>query len=112
MQFELSIINGKTVSDIVCTHRAECIRIVREAYLAHADGQSVNPDSYFLQFPEKPDCRIIALPAYLGKNFDVAGLKWIASYPSNIQRGCPRGSAVRVLNSYETGCPLSRLASR
>src|SRR2546425_4777059 len=58
MHFELSIINGKTVFDIVCAHRSECIQIVREAYLAHADGQSVNPDSYFLQFPEKPDCRI------------------------------------------------------
>src|SRR5258708_10948234 len=38
----------------------ECIRIVREAYLAHADGQSVNPDSYFLKFPDKPDCREIS----------------------------------------------------
>src|SRR5439155_607356 len=111
MHFELAIINGKTVFDIVHAHRSECIRIVREAYLAHADGQSVNPDSYFLQFPDKPDCRIIALPAYLGKNFDVAGLKWIASYPTNIQRGFPRASAVLVLNSYETGYPFAILES-
>src|SRR5438477_5871021 len=111
MHFELAIINGKTVFDIVRAHRSECIEIVREAYLAHADGQSVNPDSYFLQFPDKPDCRIIALPAYLGKNFDVAGLKWIASYPTNIQRGFPRASAVLVLNSYETGYPLAILES-
>src|SRR5256886_17114923 len=111
MQFDLSIINGKTVFDIVRAHRAECIRIVREAYLAHADGQSVNPDSYFLQFPDKPDCRIIALPAYLGKNFGVAGLKWIASYPTNIQRGFPRASAVLVLNSYDTGYPFAILES-
>src|SRR2546428_10200040 len=111
MHFELSIINGKTVFDIVCAHRSECIQIVREAYLAHADGQSVNPDSYFWQFPEKPDCRIIALPGYLGKNFDVAGLKWIASYPANIQRGFPRASAVLVLNSYETGYPFAILES-
>src|SRR6059036_3163291 len=111
MHFELSIINGKTVFDIVRARRSECIQIVREAYLAHADGQSVNPDSYFLQFPDKPDCRIIALPAYLGKNFDVAGLKWIASYPTNIQRVFPRASAVLVLNSYETGYPFAILES-
>src|SRR5216684_7898839 len=111
MHFELSIINGKTVSDIVRANRRECIRIVREAYLAHADGQSVNPDSYFLKFPDKPDCRIIALPAYLGNNFDVAGLKWIASYPANVQRGFPRASAVLVLNSYETGYPFAILES-
>src|SRR5881409_3786033 len=111
MHFELSIINGKTVSDIVRAHRSECIRIVREAYLAHADGQSVNPDSYFLKFPDKPDCRIIALPAYVGNGFDVAGLKWIASYPSNVRRGFPRASAVLVLNSYETRYPLAILES-
>src|SRR5881409_3372279 len=111
MHFELSIINGKTVFDIVRAHRSECVQIVREAYLAHADGQCVNPDSYFLQFPDKPDCRIIALPAYLGKNFDVAGLKWIASYPTNIQRGFPRASAVLVLNSYDTGYPFAILES-
>jgi ornithine cyclodeaminase len=111
MHFELSIINGKTVSDIIRAHWAECIEIVRDAYLAHADGRSVNPDSYFLRFPEKPDCRIIALPAYLGNGFDVAGLKWIASYPANIQRGFPRASAVLVLNRYDTGYPFAILES-
>ena len=111
MHFDLSIINGKTVFDIVRAHRRECIRIVRDAYLAHADGQSVNPDSYFLKFPDKPDCRFIALPAYLGKNFEVAGLKWIASFPANIQRGFPRASAVLVLNDYETGYPFAILES-
>jgi N-[(2S)-2-amino-2-carboxyethyl]-L-glutamate dehydrogenase len=111
VQFELSIINGKTVSDIIRAHRDECVGIVRDAYLAHAHGQSVNPDSYFLKFPDKPDCRIIALPAYLGNGFDVAGLKWIASYPGNIQRGFPRASAVLILNSYDTGYPFAILES-
>ena len=111
MNFEFSVINGKTVFDIVDAHRSECIEIVREAYLAHAEGRSVNPDSYFLRFPGKPDSRIIALPAYLGNGFDVAGLKWIASYPANIQRGFPRASAVLVLNNYDTGYPFAILES-
>src|SRR3989454_634113 len=111
MHFELSIINGKTVFDVIRAHRDECIGIVRDAYLAHDHGQSVNPDSYFLRFPEKPDCRIIALPAYLGDGFHVAGLKWIASYPGNVRRGFPRASAVLVLNNYDTGHPLSLFES-
>jgi 2,3-diaminopropionate biosynthesis protein SbnB len=111
MNFELSIINGKTVFDVVSTHRDACVAIVQNAYLAHANGQSVNPHSYFLKFPEKPDCRIIALPAFLGDGFAVAGLKWIASYPGNVQRGFPRASAVLILNSYETGYPFAILES-
>src|SRR5256885_14787547 len=111
MNFELSIINGKTVFDIIRGHRADCMDVVRDAYLAHARGQSVNPDSYFLRFPEKPDCRIIALPAYLGDGFHVAGLKWIASFPGNVQRGFPRASAVLVLNHCDTGYPFAILES-
>jgi len=111
VHFELSIINGKTVFDLIRAHRDECIGIVRDAYLAHDDGHSVNPDSYFLRFPGKPDCRIIALPAFVGDGFGVAGLKWIASYPANTQRGFPRASAVLVLNDYDTGYPFAILES-
>jgi len=111
MTFELSIINGKTVNDIVRGHRADCIDVVEHAYLAHARGQAINPHSYFLRFPEKPDCRIIALPAFIGDGFAVAGLKWIASYPGNVQKGFPRASAVLILNSYETGYPFAILES-
>ena len=111
MQFALSIINGKTVGDLIGDHRSECIDVVRDAYLAHAGGHSVNPDSYFLRFPDKPDCRIIALPAFLGDGFGVAGLKWIASYPGNVRKGFPRASAVLVLNDYDTGYPFAILES-
>src|SRR5437762_7252175 len=111
MDFQLSIINGKTVNDIVRANRAACVDVVEHAYLAHAKGHAINPHSYFLRFPEKPESRIIALPAFLGDGFAVAGLKWIASYPGNVQRGFPRASAVLVLNSYETGYPFAILES-
>src|SRR5689334_15326874 len=111
MQFEISVINGKTVFEIIHAHRADCIDIVRDAYLAHADGNSVNPDSLFLRLPEKPDSRIIALPAYLGDGFSIAGLKWIASYPGNVRHGFPRASAILVLNNCENGYPFAILES-
>ncbi len=109
MAFEVSIIKGKTVYDLVHTNVRECIEIVRTAYLAHGEGHTVNPDSYFLRFPDNPGARIIALPASLGPEAGVAGIKWIASFPENIQHGFPRASAVLILNDSTTGYPFAIL---
>src|SRR5262249_5573408 len=85
---------------------------VRETYLAHHRGATVNPNSYFLRFPDRPEARIIALPAALqpdGGGEGVAGLKWIGSFPGNLARNIPRASAVLLLNDLETGYPFACL---
>lgn len=107
--FDFSVITGTTARSIIGRTRKEIVEQVRETYLAHEDGHSVNPNSYFLRFPDKPSSRIIALPAYLGGDADVAGIKWISSFPSNIERGIPRASAALLLNDYETGYPFAVL---
>ena len=104
-----SIVGGKSVHAIVFGDIAGCMEVVRAAYLAHGAGRSVNPNSYFLRFPERPTARIIALPAYLGDAFDVAGIKWISSFPENVAKGIPRASAVLVLNDCATGYPFACL---
>lgn len=106
---EFSVISGEVVRRVVSQHRPEIVREVRRTYLVHERGGTVNPDSYFLRFPAKPDSRIIALPAYLGGEHDVAGIKWIASFPANIEHGIPRASAVLLLNDYATGYPFALL---
>lgn len=111
MAFELSIITGRQVHDVVNADVPQCIEVVKAAYLAHGAGETVNPPSHFLRFPDKPSSRIIALPASLGPTAGVAGIKWIASYPENIAHGFPRASAVLVLNDYTTGYPFAVLES-
>lgn len=104
---EFAVIPGKAIQPVIDESRVEIMREVRRAYLNHHSGQTVNPDSYFLRFPEKPEARIIALPAYLGGDYDVAGIKWISSFPKNIERSIPRASAVLILNDYRTGYPIA-----
>jgi ornithine cyclodeaminase len=108
---EFAVISGRDVAGLLDGREKDVVEQVRAAYLTHAAGDSVNPDSYFLRFPEKPEARIIALPAYLGGEVGTAGLKWIASFPGNITSQLPRASAVLVLNDYRTGYPFAVLES-
>lgn len=107
----LRVITAEEVSKQVENDRAGALDAVRRAYLAHHDGRTANPHSSFLRFPDRARDRIIALPAYLGGDQEVAGIKWIASWPGNPERGIPRASAALILNDLATGYPFAVLES-
>ncbi|MDH6438065.1 2,3-diaminopropionate biosynthesis protein SbnB [Streptomyces sp. SAI-144] len=107
--FDFHVVGGTALRALIDVSRPEIVETVRSAYLTHDAGDSVNPNSYFLRFPQKPDARIIALPAHLGGDYGLSGIKWIASYPRNIERNIPRASATLLLNDYETGYPFACL---
>ncbi|MCF5715499.1 2,3-diaminopropionate biosynthesis protein SbnB [Pseudomonas tremae] len=88
--------NPKIIFDLVC-----------RSYLQHADGKTVNPDSYFLRFPDSDKNRIIALPASIESETPVAGIKWVSSFPSNVDKGLDRASAALLINDRVTGYPLA-----
>ncbi len=101
------VVSSPVVAKILDDHRS-VLGLVRETYLAHGAGRTTNPDSYFLRFDDQPADRIIALPARVEtRHGDVAGIKWIASFPGNIVSGLPRASAVLLLNSMVDGYPYA-----
>ncbi|MDH6122943.1 2,3-diaminopropionate biosynthesis protein SbnB [Kitasatospora sp. GAS204A] len=103
------VVDGTLTQEVIAAAPAKILELVRDTYLAHSLGRTVNPNSYFLRFPDKPSCRIIALPAHLGGEQPVSGLKWIASYPPNVEQNLQRASAVLILNDAETGYPFACL---
>lgn len=105
------VVRGTEVAERIDGSREACVRVVRDAYLTHARGESSLPHSSFLRFPERARDRIIALPAYLGGRFGVSGVKWIASFPGNARHGLQRASAVLILNDVDTGIPYACLES-
>ncbi len=106
-----AVIPGAQVQEALEGREKELIDLVQAAYLTHGVGDSVNPPSYFLQFPDRPTSRIIALPASVGGDVRVDGLKWISSFPENVQSDIPRASAVLILNDHDTGYPFACLES-
>ena len=104
--FAFDVIPGTAVRDILAASQADLVPLVAEAYLAHAQGRAHNPPSYFLRFDDRPQDRIIALPADLGDMEGVAGIKWISSWPENVAAGMPRASALLALNRRDTGYPF------
>jgi N-[(2S)-2-amino-2-carboxyethyl]-L-glutamate dehydrogenase len=106
---DILILRGEEVSALLGGQEQSLIKAVRAAYEAHAAGSSSLPHSTFLRFPDDQRNRIIALPAYLGAEFELAGMKWISSFPGNLARELDRASAVVVLNSSQTGKPFAIL---
>jgi len=104
-----AVVPGIQVQRAVRQREKEIVELVEETYRLHSSGDSVNPPSYFLRFPDRPTSRIIALPASIGGDIRVDGLKWISSFPENVDAGIPRASAVLILNDHDTGYPYACL---
>jgi hypothetical protein len=78
------VVPGSTVKSIIDDNIDQVFNAVENAYRLHSSGDAVNPDSHFLRYPNKPNARIIALPAHLGGSVQKSGIKWISSFPGSI----------------------------
>lgn len=84
-------------------------------------GANGNSHGCMVMFPEKspfpempidgPDRRYMAMPAYLGAPFDMAGMKWYGSNVANKEKGLPRSILTLILNDKDTGAPLAFMSA-
>ncbi|WP_425640665.1 tyramine oxidase subunit B [Marinomonas gallaica] len=109
------------------TDMAQCVDTMEEMFglLHHGDYRMAGPnnDSHgaMITFPDespfptmpKPtaDRRLMAMPAYLGGNFQTSGVKWYGSNIANRERGLPRSILLMILNDIETGAPLAFMSA-
>ncbi len=84
-------------------------------------GDNGNSHGCMITFPDKPefpnmpyntpDRRFMAMPAYVGGKFDVAGMKWYGSNIANREKELPRSILMAMLNDKDTGAPLALMSA-
>ena len=91
-----------------------CLETIEATLVLHHRRETVAPPKASIHWSDDIDSderlgRIMAMPAYVGGETKMAGLKWIPSVPSNPARGLPRGIGLIVLSDPDTGLPQAVL---
>lgn len=84
-------------------------------------GKNHNSHGCMVTFPDDPefdgmpknaeDRRFMAMPAYLGGRYQMAGMKWYGSNMENKKKGLPRSILMMMLNDKDTGAPLAMMSA-
>ncbi len=106
---------------------AHCVDVMEDMLLTLNRGDYVmggmnhNSHGTQLMFPDHPkfqgmpenadDRRFMAMPAYLGGNYQMAGMKWYGSNVENKKKGLPRSILMMMLNDKDTGAPLALMSA-
>src|SRR5690242_11035483 len=85
-----AVIPGAQVAAALHGREREIVVVVEQAYRLHGEDATSDLPSYFLRFADKPNARISALPASVGGDVVVDGIKWVSSFPDNVAAGRPR----------------------
>lgn len=109
------------------TDMHRCIEVMTEVFdlLGKGDyvmgGKNHNSHGIMISFPNEPefpnmpkngpDRRFMAMIAYLGGRFNVAGEKWYGSNRANLEKGLPRSILMTALNDADTGAPLAFMSA-
>ena len=84
-------------------------------------GANHNSHGCMIMFPDDPqfpgmpknadDRRFMAMPAYLGGSYQMAGMKWYGSNVENKKVGLPRSILMMMLNDKDPGAPLALMSA-
>lgn len=81
---------------------------LEKVYALHEMGECIEPEAPLISWNGPQSKRILAHPAWVGGDVNMAGIKWIPSNPENPRKlGMPRASAIIILNDADTGYPLA-----
>ena len=105
----------------------QCVEAMEDLLVTLNKGDyvmaGVNHNSHGAQviFPDDPqfegmpknadDRRFMAMPAYLGGKYPMAGMKWYGSNCENKASGLPRSILMMMLNDKDTGAPLALMSA-
>ncbi|MBW8012046.1 MAG: ornithine cyclodeaminase [Chloroflexi bacterium] len=82
--------------------------IVENVFTLHDQGKTNMPHKTVLDLGERERGRVNAMPAYVGGDVDVCGIKWISGFPNNPrEHNLPRGIGLLIINDAWTGVPLA-----
>lgn len=109
------------------TDMHECVEVMCEVFRLLGEGDYVmggknhNSHGIMLGFPKEskfpnmpkdgPDRRFMAMAAYIGGRFNIAGEKWYGSNRDNLQKDLPRSILMVMLNNADTGAPVALMSA-
>lgn len=99
----MKYLNGNDIKNIGINWY-ETIGRIEDTLKLINDNDCSQPLKPYLRFGNLEN-RIIAMPAFVGGGINMAGIKWIASFPNNSSINIPRAHSVIILNNAKTGIP-------
>jgi ornithine cyclodeaminase len=81
---------------------------MERAFRLYNEGKVIIPSKIVMVLPpsERERGRINGLAAYIGGDWETAGIKWIPGFPNNPTKfNLPRANAFMILNDTQTGMP-------
>jgi len=113
MKSEFIYINQDDVLKAGGLDMGSAIDAVEQGFAIHGKKEYVQPSKLNLRKGPPGSAQaeqglIMAMPSYVGGDYDVIGIKWVLGMADNPKKyGLPRSSALIILNNAETGLPLA-----